>query len=120
MSAQGKREILALVAGSGLPCRRALAQLGLPSSTYYRWVKRKAEGNLEDRKGGSPLPWNKISPEDELRILSEARASPELSCRQLAFQITDSGCTYVSESTVYRILRREGLPTVSPTGWAAV
>jgi len=109
MSADGKREILTLVAESGLPCRRALAQMGLPSSTYYRWVKRQAEGRLEDRKGGSPLPWNKISPEDKLRILAEARASPELSCRQLAFQITDSGCTHVSESTVYRILRREGL-----------
>ncbi len=60
MSAQGKREILALVAGSGLPCRRVLAQLGLPSSTYYRWVKRQVEGRLDDRKGGSPLPWNKI------------------------------------------------------------
>jgi len=109
MSAQGKKEILDLVAASGLPCCRALSQLGLPSSTYYRWLKRQAEGRLEDRKGGSPLPWNKISPEDELRIVSEACASPELSCRQLAFQITDSGCAYVSESTVYRILRRKGL-----------
>jgi len=109
MSAQGKREMLNLVAGSGLPCRRALAELGLPRSTYYRWLKRQAEGRLEDKKGGSQLPWNKISPEDESRILSEARASPEISCRQLAFQITDSGCSYISESTVYRILRREGL-----------
>jgi putative transposase len=109
MSAQGKREILALVADSGLPRRRALAELRLPSSTYYRWLKRESEGRLEDRKGGSPLPWNKISPEDESKILSEARASPELSCRELAFQIIDSGCSYISESTVYRILRREGL-----------
>ena len=84
MSAQGKVEIIALVTGSELPCRRALAQLGLPSSTYYRWLKRHTEGRLEDRKGGSSLPWNKISPEEEIKILSEARASPELSARQLA------------------------------------
>ena len=109
MSAKEKSEIIALVTRSGLPCRRALAQLGLPRSTYYRWLKRQIEGRLEDRKGGSSIPWNKISPEEETRVLAEARASPELSCRQLAWKVTDSGRTYVSESTVYRILKREGL-----------
>jgi transposase InsO family protein len=109
MSAQGKEEILTLVAGSGLPCRRALAQLRLPRSTYYRWLKRQTEGRLGDKKGGSSLPWNKISPEEEAKILTEARASSELSARQLAWKLTDSGGMYVSESTVYRILKREGL-----------
>jgi putative transposase len=109
VSAKEKTEILALVTESGLPCRRALAQLKLPRSTYYRWLKRLSEGRLEDRKGGSPIPWNRMRPEEESGILAEARASPELSCRQLALRITDSGMMYVSESTVYRILKREGL-----------
>jgi len=109
MSAQEKSEVLALVTGSELPCHRALAQLGLPRSTYYRWLKRQTEEKLEDRKGGSSLPWNKISPEEEARVLAEARVSPELSPRQLAWKVTDSGRTYISESTVYRILKREGL-----------
>jgi putative transposase len=109
MSAEGKAEILTLVSRSGLPRSRALAQLRLPRSTYYRWLKRLSEGRLEDKKGGSPVPWNKIRPEEEDRILAEARASPELSARQLAWAVTDSGSCYVSESTVYRILRREGL-----------
>jgi transposase InsO family protein len=109
VSAKEKTEILALVNGSELPCCRALAQIGLPRSTYYRWVKRLSEGRLEDRKGGSSIPWNKIRPEEEAWILSEARASPQLSCRQLALAIIDSGKMYVSESTVYRVLKREGL-----------
>jgi transposase len=80
----------------------------LPRSTYYRWLKRLSESRLKDKKGGSPIPWNKISPE-EVRILTEAQDSPELSCRQLAWKLTDCGSTYISESTIYRILKREGL-----------
>ncbi len=59
MSVIEKSEILSLVAGSGLPRRRALAQLGLAKSTYYRWLKRQTGGRLQDRKGGSSVPWNK-------------------------------------------------------------
>jgi len=109
MRTEGKAEILNLVAGSGLPRSRALFQLKLPRSTYYRWLKRLSEGKLEDRKGGSSLPWNKISPEEEAEVLAEARASPELSARQLAWKVTDTGQVYISESTVYRILKRDGL-----------
>ena len=109
MSAEGKAEIITLVSRSGLPPSRALAQLRLPRSTYYRWLKRLSKGQLKDKRGGSPIPWNKIRPEEETRILAEARASPELSCRQLALTITDSKGTYLSESTVYRILKKAGL-----------
>jgi transposase InsO family protein len=104
-----KREILALVADSGLPRRIALKHLGLPRSTYYRWLKRQSEGRLQDKKGGSPIPWNKLKPGEEAKILATARASPELSCRQLAWQLVDDERWYVSESTVFRILKREGL-----------
>lgn len=109
MSALEKREILTLITNSGLPRRRALAQLGLSKSTYYRWLKRQTESRLKDNKGGSPIPWNKLKPEEESKILTRARASPELSCRQLALKLVDSEGWYVSESTVFRILKREGL-----------
>ena len=109
MSAQRKREILALVHNSGVPRRWALVQLGLPKSTYYRWLKRQTEGRLQDDKGGSQLPWNKLRPEEESKVLIQAQASPELSARQLALKLVDSEGWYVSESTVYRILKREGL-----------
>ena len=109
MSVIEKSEILSLVAGSGLPRRRALVQLGLPKSTYYRWLRRQTEGSLQDNKGGSSLPWNKLRPEEESKILIQARASPELSARQLALKLVDSERWYVSESTVFRILKREGL-----------
>jgi transposase InsO family protein len=109
VSAVEKREILGLVADSGLPRRKALEHLGLPRSTYYQWLKRQGEGRLQDKKGGSPIPWNKLKPREEAKILAKARASPELSCRQLAWQLVDEERWYVSESTVFRILKREGL-----------
>jgi len=109
VSAQEKREILRLVAESGLPCRHALAQLRLPKSTYYRWLRRQAEGRLEDSKGGSSMPWNRLKAEEEAKILDLARESPEISSRQLALTLVDAEGVYVSESTVYRILKREGL-----------
>jgi transposase InsO family protein len=109
MSAIGKAEIISLVTKSDLPCSRALAQLRLPRSTYYRWLKRLNTGSLEDKKGGSSIPWNRMTPEEETKTLAEARASPELSCRQLACKLTDDAGMYVSESTVYRILKKEGL-----------
>jgi len=83
--------------------------LGLPKSTYYRWLKRQSEGRLQDRRSGSPLPWNKLRPEEESKILLQARALPELSARQLALKLVDYEGWYVSESTVFRILKREGL-----------
>jgi putative transposase len=109
VSAVEKREILVLVAESGLPRRRALAQLGLPKSTYYRWLRRQTEGRLRDKKGGSLIPWNKLRPGEESKILLEARASPEVSARQLALKLVDTEGWYISESTVFRILKREGL-----------
>jgi transposase InsO family protein len=109
VSAIEKSKILALVADSGLPRRKALEHLGLPRSTYYRWLKRQSGGSLQDKKGGSGIPWNKLKPEQEAKILATARTSPELSCRQLALVMVDSERWYVSESTVFRILKREGL-----------
>jgi len=36
----------------------------------------QAEGNLPGRKGGSSVPWNKMSPEKKARVLAAARALP--------------------------------------------
>ena len=103
MKAMEKEEILAVVASSFLPTGQVLAELGLPKSTYYRWLRRQREGRLGDKRGGSKRPWNKLRPEEEQIILAAAREAPEISPRQLALRITDTGGFYVSESAVYRI-----------------
>ena len=109
MSGAEKAEVLDKVASCGLPKRRALGELGVPRSTYYRWLRRKEQQGLEDDVGGGNPPWNKLTSQEVDYVLSAARDMPELSCRQLAAWTTDNMGFSVSESTVYRILRREGL-----------
>ena len=109
MSGAEKAEVLDKVASSGLPKRKALGELGVPRSTYYRWLRRKEQQGLEDDVGGGNPPWNKLTSQEVGSVLSAAKEMPDLSCRQLAAWITDNMGFSVSESTVYRILRREGL-----------
>ena len=71
MSAKQEATILDAVASSTLPKRQALRDLGVPKSTYYRWLNRH---RLDDRPGGGPTPWNRLSPEEEQAVLTAARA----------------------------------------------
>ena len=104
-----KSEALAKVASSALPKRKALGELGVPRSAYYRWLRRSEQRGLENGAGGGRPPWNRMTSREVDHVLSAAREMPELSPRQLASWVTDNMGFSVSESTVYRILRREGL-----------
>ena len=109
MSVPEKAEVVTKVSSSPLPKRKVLRELGIPKSTYYRWLRRQDQQGLEDRPGGDQPPWNRLTIQEERSVLLSAREMPELSCRQLAAWITDNQGFSVSGSTVYRILRREGL-----------
>jgi transposase InsO family protein len=106
MSTVDKAIILAQVENQFRGKRQALMALGIPKSSYYRW--RRCDG-LESHLGDRGRPWNRITPEEESKILTVAREYTELSSRQMAVWITDNAGFAISESTVYRILRREGL-----------
>lgn len=108
MSLEEKASLIALVRSSPLPSKQVLAQLGLPRSTYYAWLRR-GEDSAEPSRTTLRPPWNRLRPEEEEAILAVARASPELSPRQLAFHITDTAAFAVSESTCYRLLKKHGL-----------
>jgi transposase-like protein len=73
------------------PIRDLCRRKRIHPATYYAWLKRLSEGKLEDSKGSSSIPWNKLSPGEEAKILDAARASPDFSCRQLACRLTNSG-----------------------------
>ena len=103
MSTAEKAEILRMVETIPRRKRQVLSILGIPKSSYYRWCQGQTKSSNRKR------PWNRITPNEEDSILAAAIESPELSSRQLAAWITDNAGFAVSESTVYRILRREGL-----------
>jgi RNA-directed DNA polymerase len=112
MGAKQKREVIDLVRRSPLSKARTLEELGLARSTYYRWQRRlrqQGEVGLVDRRPQPGTVWNRLTPQEEATILREALRQPELSCRELACWVTDYGGFSVSESTVYRLLKRHGL-----------
>ena len=109
MSAQEKSEVLTRVEETRWGKRRLLAQLQVPKSTYYRWRARALQGKQDSSTASTRIPWNKLSPPEEATVLAAARESPEWGSRQLATWITDHLRLSVGESTVYRLLKREGL-----------
>ena len=106
--ASEKLEIIRLVEGSHLPVRRTLASLGIPRATFYRWYERYQTGGpeaLADKPSRPGRVWNRIPDDVRGRIIDLALAEPELSPRELAVRFTDRERYFVSEASVYRLLK---------------
>lgn len=113
-SASDKTEIIRLVEQSHLPARRTLEKLGIPRSTFYRWYDRYQTGGpeaLENRPSRPDRVWNRIPGEIRDKILDLALEVPELSPRELAVRFTDERKYFVSEASVYRLLKAHHLIT---------
>jgi putative transposase len=106
--ASEKLEIIHLVEQSHLPVGRTLDQLGIPRSTFYRWYDRYQAGGPEALDDRSPRPdrvWNRIPDGVRERIKTLALEAPALSPRELAVRFTDTESYFVSEASVYRLLK---------------
>ena len=111
MSMQQKLSILRLVEASPLPVKHSLSQLDIPPSTYYRWQRRFRQGgwkNLEDNSSYKGRVWNQLLREEREKIYEIAMLYPEWSSREIACFISDFCNFSVSESTVYRLLKKQG------------
>ena len=107
-----KLEIIRLVEQSHLPARRTLEMLGIHPSTFYRWYDRYRTGGpeaLEDEPSKPDRVWNRIPDDVRQRIVTMALEQPELSPRELATRFTDTENYFVSESSVYRLLKAHDL-----------
>ena len=109
-----KLEIIRLVEQSHLPAKQTLAMLGIPRTTFYRWYERyRVEGPkaLEDKASMPVRVWNRIPDEVRDRLMTLALDRSELSPRELAVTFTDTEGYFVSESSVYRLLKAHDLIT---------
>ena len=112
--ASEKLEIIRTVEGSHLPTKQTLDMLGIPRSTFYRWYDLYLEDGLDGLSDKSPSPksvWNRIPDDHRDDLIEFALEHEALTSRELAVKYTDEKRYYVSESSVYRILKEADLIT---------
>lgn len=112
--ASEKLEIIRLVERSSLSISRTLTQLGIPRSTFYNWYDRFITGGPEALKDRKPRPrqvWNKVPDDIATAVVDLALKEPELSPRELAVTFTETRRYFLSEATVYRLLKAQDLIT---------
>ena len=114
--ASEKLEIIRIVEQSHLPAKRTLDQLGIPRRTFYRWYDRYQTSGpeaLEDRPSAPGRVWNRIGDNIQQQIIDMAldEDATSLSPRELAVRFTDKKRYFVSEATVYRLLKAHDLIT---------
>jgi transposase InsO family protein len=112
--ASEKLEVIKLVEQSHLSARRTLGKLGIPRTTFYRWYDLYQTGGVDALKDKSPKPgrvWNRIPAEVRDKVIDLALNEPELAPRELAVRFTDTQRYFVSESSVYRLLKTQDLIT---------
>ena len=112
--ADEKMEIIRLVEGSDLSVRRTLQELDIPRSTFYGWYRRYIEhgvNGLHDQKSRPRRYWNRIPEQVRKDVVRLALDRTELSPRELACTYTDEKRYFLSESSVYRILKDHDLIT---------
>jgi len=88
--------------------------LGIPRTTFYRWYDKHQTGGVDALEDKAPMParvWNKIPDNVREQIVDLALDEPELAPRELAVKFTDTEQYFVSESSVYRLLKAYDLIT---------
>jgi putative transposase len=109
-----KQEIIHMVTRSEIGVNRTLREIGINKSTFYNWYHAYSENGIEGllpTKRVSNRQWNCIPQEQKNLVVKLALDYPDLSSRELAYKMTDEQQIFISESSVYRILKSRGLIT---------
>lgn len=117
MNAQEKADVVRKIDLFRGKREKVLKDLKIKRSTFYKWRNLYDEHGvkgLEKLKAGAKKIWNRITSPETEKVLKAARSHPELSSRLLAVKITDEEDFSVSESTVFKILKNNGLIAPRP------
>lgn len=108
--------LIEAVEAHGAGRRKRLRDISLPPSTYYDWRRRyEQEGTSGlEHKGRGRKAWNRLNEREEAMVLRAAHSRPELSPRLLSIYLLDEERTSISHSTVFRILKKNGLIVPRP------
>ena len=111
LTAEEKAEVIRLVINSPESINKSLRSLGIHKRTFYNWYHAYSKDGIDGLrpKNRSFRQWNWIPDEQRQLIVDLALDHTELSPRELAVKITDEQQLFVSESSVYRILKARGL-----------
>ena len=107
-------EIIRTVENSTLGVKRTLIELDINRSAFYDWYRRYREGGYDGLASRPPHRrrfWNAIPPDVKKKVVETALEHLDKSPRQLAWYLTDTQGYYISESSVYRILKANDLIT---------
>ena len=108
-------ELISEAQASGARLAPACFVLGISARTIERW---HADPEAGDRRcGPHHRPSNALSPAEEAQVVTVLTSSryAGLSPKQLVPQLADEGLYLASESTMYRVQRRNGLHTKKRT-----
>ncbi len=114
LSASEKYEIIQTVTRSELGVKKTLQEFGIARSTFYKWYNSYLDqgyDGLLDKEKASGRQWNSIPQQQKDLVVEVALNKVDLSARELAHYITDEQQIFISESSVYRILKQRGLIT---------
>jgi transposase InsO family protein len=111
-TAAKKMEIINIVNDSPLSIKKILSNIGIPRSSFYEWAAKYDKfgfnGLIERHKPPFHV-WNRIPDSEREKIIEKAGKLTDFSCRELAIEITDKDGYFISESSVYRILKKANL-----------
>jgi putative transposase len=113
-SASEKLAIIRLVEDSELSIRRTLTEINISRSSFYRWYQlyeREGLDGLENQSRAARQHWNKILDSVRRLVVDIALEQPDQTPRELAWHITDTRDYFISESSIYRILKAHDLIT---------
>ena len=103
-----KQEIIHMVTRSEIGANRTLREIGINKGTFYNWYHAYRENGIEGlirTKRTSNRQWNCKPQEQKNLVVKLALDYPDLSSHELAYKMTDEQQIFISESSVYRILK---------------